>query len=159
MGRTKSSSGPWVSRLGGPCAQVSPRTRSAQGPGPPKDQVSPRKRLQLPAAPPASPGQCPAPAPGQLVAGPHTSVLAHCPPAVAAGWQPCRPGSAGRAAPAGPQGSQPFRRGLESLGIRHRSLVREGSGEDSVYPPIKHQTGGDREVTEETLSEGRHPLL
>lgn len=101
-----------------------------------QDQVSQRRRPRPPAKPPASTGQCPALAPGQLAAGPHTSVLAHCSPAAAAGWQRRRPGSAGRAAPARPQGSQLSRRVLESVGTRHRLLVRERA-EDSVYSPSK----------------------
>lgn len=104
--------------------------------GEPKGQFSLRRWLRPLTVPPASPGRRPAPAPGQLAEDPHTFVLAHHLLVSAAGWWPHRPGSAGRAAPAGLQDSQPSGRSLGSLGTEHRPLLREGAERSFNLPPL-----------------------
>lgn len=101
----------------------------------PKGQVSLRRWLRPLTVPPASPGRRPAPASGQLAKGPHTFVLAHHLLVSAAGWRPHRLCSAGRAAPVGPQGSQPSR-SLGNLGTEHRPLLREGAERSLHLPPL-----------------------
>lgn len=104
--------------------------------GEPKGQFSLRRWLTSLTMPPASPGRRPAPAPGQLAEGPHTFVLVHHPLVSAAGWWLHRPGSADRAAPAGPQDSRPSGRSLGSLGTEHRPLLREGAERSLNVPPL-----------------------